>query len=146
MAIINHISSTIAGVVTGQSPVMNQPTYAVDSMAKVSLAADVLFSEGQLLWPERSVPEFTGPMGECSTRTLRRLPDHRCPASTVERSTGSAVRRVRGTATLEQKLNPNHDRSGYLPRASRLERQPSLQVDSKDRPQVAIAETTTAKS
>jgi hypothetical protein len=146
MAIINSISSTIAGVVTGQKSVTNQPTYGLDSMAKVTPSADVLFSEGPFLWPERSVPEFTGPMGECSTRLMRRLPNHRSPASTTERSTGSAVRRVRGTATLEQKLNPNRDCTGYLPRASRLERQPSLQVDQQDRPQVATAKTTTAKS
>lgn len=147
MAIINSIS-TVAGIVTGQKLEMNQSTYGLDTVATVNLSADVLFSEGPFLWPQRSVPEFTGPMGECSTRVMRRLPDHRCPASTAERSTGTAVRRVRGTATLESKLNPNPKRSGYHPLAKGSDRQPDLQVDSAkaDRPQVATARTTTAKS
>ena len=148
MAIINSISSTIAGVVTGQKLEMNPTSYGSDTVATVNLSADVLFSEGPFLWPQRSVPEFTGPMGECSTRVMRRLPDHRCPASTSERSTGLAVRRVRGTATLESKLNPNLKRSGYHSLAQSFDRQPDLQVDSAkaDRPQVAAAKTTTAKS
>ncbi len=153
MAIINSISTTNAGIVTGNRPVMNLATYGLDSMAKVNLRADVLFSEGPTLWPERSVPEFTGPMGECSTRLERRLPDHRCPADTVERPSGTAVRRQanrlqRGTATLESKLNPNLKRSGYHSRALSLGQQLGLQIDSAktDRSQVAIAKTTTAKS
>ena len=152
MAIINSIS-TVASFVTGQKLEMNPTTYGLDTVATVNLSADVLFSEGPFLWPQRSVPEFTGPMGECSTRVMRRLPDHRCPADTVERPSGTADRRQanrlqRGTAILESKLNPNLKRSGYRSLALSLGQQPGFQVDSAtaERPQVAAAKTTTASS